>query len=62
MDAMKVGDLVKFKGFDTSVALVLRIKQGPWGTMVKTLWVDNPDTRWNAWNDLEVVSESRNAS
>ena len=59
---MKVGDLVKFKGFDTSVALVLRIKQGPWGTMVKTLWADNPDTRWNAWNDLEVVSESRNAS
>ena len=56
---MKVGDLVKFKGFDTSVALVLRIKQGPWGTMVKTLWADNPDTRWNAWNDLEVVSESR---
>ena len=54
---MKVGDLVKFKAYDDSVALVLSIAQSPWGALVETLWTGDGGVRKHSWNDLEVIRE-----
>ena len=58
---MKVGDLVRQKGQSQTFGFVVEIVENRWiGSRCQVVWLDKGfPKKWYAFEELEVVSESR---